>query len=92
MTLCNMSIEAGARAGLVAVDDTTLDYVQGRPFAPEGAHGRPRWRTGARCTATPVRSSTQSWMDASEMEPQVTWGTSPEMVAGVGERVPIAAA
>jgi homoaconitase/3-isopropylmalate dehydratase large subunit len=52
MTLCNMSIEAGARMGMVAVDDVTLDYVRGRPMAPRGADWEPLRRPGATCTAT----------------------------------------
>jgi 3-isopropylmalate/(R)-2-methylmalate dehydratase large subunit len=89
MTLCNMSIEAGARAGMVAVDERTLDYVKGRPFAPTGEawdRAVAYWRTlvsdeGARFDTTHV-------FDASKMRPQVTWGTSPEMVASIEDRVP----
>jgi 3-isopropylmalate/(R)-2-methylmalate dehydratase large subunit len=89
MTVCNMSIEAGARAGLIAVDDTTIDYVGGRPFAPEGGAWDKAvevWKTlhsdqGADYDRT-VR------LDAAAIQPQVTWGTSPEMVASVGDRVP----
>jgi 3-isopropylmalate/(R)-2-methylmalate dehydratase large subunit len=89
MTLCNMSIEAGARAGMVAVDDTTLEYIRGRPFAPKGdlwdrAVGY--WRTlksdpGAKFDKL-VR------LDAATIKPQVTWGTSPEMVDTIDGRVP----
>ncbi|HRD34236.1 MAG TPA: 3-isopropylmalate dehydratase large subunit [Rhodocyclaceae bacterium] len=89
MTVCNMAIEAGARAGMVAVDDTTIDYLRGLPFAPAGAdwdRAVTYWRTlhsddGARFDKV-VR------LDASQIEPQVTWGTSPEMVVPVGARVP----
>jgi len=89
MTVCNMAIEAGARAGLVAVDDTTIDYLRGRPFAPSGERwdrAVAHWRTlvsdeGATFDATHL-------FDAAEIEPQVTWGTSPEMVVPVGGRVP----
>ena len=89
MTLCNMSIEAGARAGLVAVDQTTLDYVKGRPLAPEGEmwdQAEAYWRTlvsdeGAHFDATLN-------IDASEVSPQVTWGTSPEMVLPIDGVVP----
>ena len=89
MTLCNMSIEAGARAGLVAVDQTTLNYVHGRPFAPKGAlwdAAETYWRTlvsdeGAHFDA-------EIKINASDLEPQVSWGTSPEMVIGVSANVP----
>jgi 3-isopropylmalate/(R)-2-methylmalate dehydratase large subunit len=89
MTVCNMSIEAGARAGMVAVDDTTIDYLRGRPFAPAGdlwPRAVEYWRTlvsdpGARFDTTHV-------FDAATIEPQVTWGTSPEMVVSIGGRVP----
>ncbi|HLP97138.1 MAG TPA: 3-isopropylmalate dehydratase large subunit [Sideroxyarcus sp.] len=89
MTLCNMAIEAGARAGLVAADDTTIDYVKGRPFAPQGenwAKAVTYWRTlhsdaGAKFDATVE-------LDAAQIKPQVTWGTSPEMVVAVDGRVP----
>ncbi|MBC7941278.1 MAG: 3-isopropylmalate dehydratase large subunit, partial [Chitinophagaceae bacterium] len=89
MTVCNMAIEAGARAGLVAVDDTTLNYVKGRPFAPEGVeweHAVALWRdlhsdAGAQWDAVVE-------LDAAQIQPQVTWGTSPEMVLGIDSRVP----
>jgi len=89
MTVCNMAIEAGARAGLVAVDDTTLAYVKGRPFAPTGVEwdqATVHWRTlhsdaGAHFDAVVE-------LDASQIQPQVTWGTSPEMVLGIDARVP----
>ncbi|MFO1284077.1 MAG: 3-isopropylmalate dehydratase large subunit [Burkholderiales bacterium] len=89
MTVCNMAIEAGARAGMVAVDDTTLEYVRGRPFAPRGAdwdRAVALWRAlasdeGATFDATHV-------FDAAAIAPQVTWGTSPEMVVPVDGRVP----
>jgi 3-isopropylmalate/(R)-2-methylmalate dehydratase large subunit len=89
MTLCNMAIEAGARAGMVAVDDTTIEYLRGRTFAPRGElwdRAVAYWRTlrsdpGARFDRT-VR------LDAAQIAPQVTWGTSPEMVVPVNGRVP----
>jgi 3-isopropylmalate/(R)-2-methylmalate dehydratase large subunit len=89
MTLCNMSIEAGARAGLVAVDQTTLDYVHGRPFAPKGA----LWDSAAEYWRTLVSDEDAHFdaeikINASNLEPQVSWGTSPEMVAGVSANVP----
>jgi 3-isopropylmalate/(R)-2-methylmalate dehydratase large subunit len=89
MTLCNMAIEAGARAGMIAVDDTTINYIKGRPFAPQGAawdQAVAYWRTlhsdaGAKFDAVVE-------LDAATIRPQVTWGTSPEMVVAVDGRVP----
>ncbi|BAL94587.1 3-isopropylmalate dehydratase large subunit [Rubrivivax gelatinosus] len=99
MTVCNMAIEAGARAGLVGVDDTTIEYVKGRPFAPgtdprtgrfvggvAWDHAVAHWRTlhsdpGAHFDAVVE-------LDAAQILPQVTWGTSPEMVLPVDGRVP----
>ena len=89
MTLCNMSIEAGARAGLVAFDDTTLEYVRGRPFAPRGPafeQAVAQWR-GLVSDPDAVFDA-EVRIDAAGVEPQVSWGTSPEMVAGIGGRVP----
>ncbi|SCC92524.1 3-isopropylmalate dehydratase (isomerase), subunit with LeuD [Thiomonas sp. X19] len=89
MTLCNMAIEAGARAGLVAVDDTTLRYIKGRPFAPsdvEWAQAEAHWRT-LRSDAD-AKFDVAVDLDASHIRPQVTWGTSPEMVADIDARVP----
>jgi 3-isopropylmalate/(R)-2-methylmalate dehydratase large subunit len=89
MTICNMAIEAGARAGLVAVDETTIDYIQGRPYAPSGEilrHAVQYWRT--------LHSDADAKFDqvvelrAEEIQPQVTWGTSPEMVLPISERIP----
>ncbi len=89
MTVCNMSIEAGARAGMIAPDDTTFDYVRGRPFAPQGAafeRAVEYWRTlptdaGARYDRTVT-------LDAGRIAPMVTWGTSPETVVPVTGTVP----
>ena len=89
MTLCNMAIEAGARAGLVAVDERTIEYVKGKPLSPVGVawdQALAYWRTlhsdeGAHFDKTVT-------LDASEILPQVTWGTSPEMVLSVLDRVP----
>jgi 3-isopropylmalate/(R)-2-methylmalate dehydratase large subunit len=89
MTLCNMAIEAGARAGLVAVDEKTIDYVRGRPFAPVGAEfeiAAAYWRT-LRSDAGAVFDRVVE-VDASSLVPQVTWGTSPEMVVSIEDRVP----
>jgi 3-isopropylmalate/(R)-2-methylmalate dehydratase large subunit len=89
MTLCNMAIEAGARSGLVAVDDTTLDYLRGRPYAPAGADwdaAAAHWRT---LVSDPgARFDRVVEIDAAAVAPQVTWGTSPEMVVAVDGTVP----
>ncbi len=88
-TLCNMAIEAGARAGMVAVDDTTIDYLKGRPFAPYAElwdQAEAYWRT--------LRSDSDAHFDqivninAAEIKPHVTWGTSPEMVTTIDGHVP----
>ncbi len=89
MTVCNMSIEAGARAGMIAPDDTTFEYVRGRPFAPQGPaldRAIEYWRTlptdeGAAYDRTVV-------LDGSAIEPMVTWGTNPEAVLPIGGTVP----
>ena len=89
MTVCNMAIEAGARAGLVAVDDKTIEYVRGRPFAPVGAAwdaAVSHWRTLQSDPGAHFDRVVE--IDASTLVPQVTWGTSPEMVVGVDARVP----
>jgi 3-isopropylmalate/(R)-2-methylmalate dehydratase large subunit len=89
MTVCNMAIEAGARAGLVAVDDTTIQYVKGRPFTPAGVEwdqAVAHWRT---LVSDPgARFDKVVELDAAQIKPQVTWGTSPEMVLGIDDRVP----
>ena len=89
MTLCNMSVEAGGRAGLVAVDDTTLDYIHGRPFAPAGAdwdRAEDYWRTLV--SDADAVFDREVRLDAAAIAPQVTWGTSPELVLGIDEAVP----
>jgi len=89
MTVCNMAIEAGARAGMVAVDDKTIDYVKGRPFAPEGVLWEPAvayWRTLT--SDAGARFDAEIEIRAETLKPQVTWGTSPEMVATIDDRVP----
>ena len=89
MTVCNMTIEAGARAGLIACDQTTIDYIAGRPFAPQGddwERALEFWRD-LRSDADAVFDR-EVVIDARDIAPQVTWGTSPEMVCSVGERVP----
>ena len=89
MTVCNMAIEAGARAGLVAVDETTIAYVKGRPFSPSGLE----WEQAVRYWRTLHSDADAAWdvvieLDASTVTPQVTWGTSPEMVVSIDARVP----
>jgi 3-isopropylmalate/(R)-2-methylmalate dehydratase large subunit len=89
MTVCNMAIEAGARAGMVAVDDTTIDYVAGRPYAPSGAQWEQAvsgWRD-LHSDDDAAFDRTVS-LDATSLVPQVTWGTSPEMVTGIDGVVP----
>ncbi|HEX4911247.1 MAG TPA: 3-isopropylmalate dehydratase large subunit [Permianibacter sp.] len=89
MTICNMAIEAGARVGMVAVDDTTIAYLKDRPFAPKGAD----WDKAVAYWKTLVSDADAKYdtvieLNAAEIEPQVTWGTSPEMVAPVYAKVP----
>jgi 3-isopropylmalate/(R)-2-methylmalate dehydratase large subunit len=89
MTMCNMSIEAGARAGMIGVDDVTLDYLKGRPFAPTG----PTWTRAVAYWRTLVSDAGAVFdrthvFDATAVKPQVTWGTSPEMVVSIDDRVP----
>jgi 3-isopropylmalate/(R)-2-methylmalate dehydratase large subunit len=89
MTVCNMAIEAGARAGMIAVDDTTINYVKGRPFAPVGPHWDQAvayWRTLH--SDQDAKFDAVVLIDAADIRPQVTWGTSPEMVVAVDDRVP----
>jgi 3-isopropylmalate/(R)-2-methylmalate dehydratase large subunit len=89
MTVCNMSIEAGARAGMIAPDRTTMDYLQGRSYAPSGAD----WDAAARAWSE-MRSDADATfdrnitIDATKVEPTVTWGTTPAMSTGVGGYVP----
>ena len=89
MTICNMAIEAGARTGMVAVDDKTIDYVKGRPFAPTGAlwdRAVAYWRT---LVSDPdAKFDKVVTLRAEDIKPQVTWGTSPQMVTTVDGRVP----
>jgi 3-isopropylmalate/(R)-2-methylmalate dehydratase large subunit len=89
MTVCNMAIEAGARAGLVAVDEKTLAYIKGRPFAPRGVE----WDQAVAGWRQLQSDPDAHWdavveLDAARIQPQVTWGTSPEMVVAVDGRVP----
>ena len=89
MTLCNMAIEGGARAGMVAVDDNTINYLKGRPFAPKPE----QWDAAVAYWRTLVSDEGAEFdrvvtLDASEIQPQVTWGTSPEMVTTIDGAVP----
>ena len=89
MTVCNMAIEAGARAGMVAVDQTTIDYVKGRPFAPTGD----QWEAAVANWQNLVSDEGAYFdktvnIDGSKIEPQVSWGTSPEMVVSINDMVP----
>lgn len=89
MTLCNMAIEAGARVGLVGVDQKTIDYLQGRPFAPRGE----RWNQAVSYWRTLVSDEGAQFdktieIDATTLKPMVTWGTSPEMVQPIDAQVP----
>lgn len=89
MTICNMSIEAGARAGMVAVDDKTIDYVKGRRFAPTGAEwdkAEAYWRTLVSDEGAHFDKVVE--IDAADIKPQVSWGTSPEMVVPVDGLLP----
>ncbi len=89
MTLCNMSIEAGARAGMVAPDDTTFAYVRGKKFAPAGASYEKavaQWREFTSDAEAEFDNVVK--MDAAQLSPFVTWGTNPGMVAPVTGRVP----
>ncbi|WP_434562380.1 3-isopropylmalate dehydratase large subunit [Pseudomonas sp. Z5-35] len=89
MTICNMSIEAGARVGLVAADEKTVEYVKGRPFSPKGAE----WDMAVKAWKDLVSDADAQFdtvveLDATQIKPQVSWGTSPEMVLAVDQNVP----
>ncbi|KZY59154.1 isopropylmalate isomerase [Oleiphilus sp. HI0071] len=89
MTVCNMAIEAGARAGMIAVDQTTIDYVKGRPYAPKGD----MWERAVEAWSDLHSDEGAQFdkvveLDGASIQPQVTWGTSPEMVLPVSENVP----
>ena len=89
MTVCNMAIEAGARAGMVAVDDKTIDYLRGRPYAPQGEQfdkAAAYWKTLVSDPGAKFDKVVE--IDSTKLLPQVTWGTSPEMVTSVEGRVP----
>ncbi|MCW8909889.1 MAG: 3-isopropylmalate dehydratase large subunit, partial [Gammaproteobacteria bacterium] len=89
MTICNMAIEAGARVGLVGVDNTTIEFIKGRPFAPTGE----MWEQAVAAWQDLVSDDDAKFeaeinIDAASIKPQVTWGTSPEMVVAIDDRVP----
>ena len=89
MTVCNMSIEAGAKAGLIAPDDITFDYLKGREYAPSGA----AWDQAVAEWRTLVSDDGAAWdkevvIDAAGIKPQITWGTNPAQVLGIDDRIP----
>ena len=89
MTLCNMAIEAGARSGLVAVDEKTIEYMRGRPLSPEGKD----WEKAVAYWKTLVTDPGAHFdvvvrLRAEQIRPMVTWGTSPEMVVSIDSEVP----
>ena len=89
MTVCNMTIEAGARVGLIAVDETTINYLKGRPFAPRGENWDKAVAAWSNLHSDPNAHFDKTVvLDASDIKPQVTWGTSPEMVVSVDDNVP----
>ena len=89
MTVCNMAIEAGARAGMVAVDEITLAYVKDRPFAPQGKEWEQALQSWRDLHSDPnAQFDRVVTLDAAQIQPQVTWGTSPEMVVAVSDRIP----
>jgi len=89
MTICNMAIEAGARAGMIAVDDKTIEYFRGRPYAPKGAMWDLAVQAWREMKSDPdARFDKEAVLHAKDIKPQVTWGTSPEMVVPVDSAVP----
>jgi 3-isopropylmalate/(R)-2-methylmalate dehydratase large subunit len=89
MTMCNMAIEAGARAGMVAVDDKTIAYLRGKPYAPRGEQfekAAAYWKTLVSDPGAKFDKVVE--IDSTRLKPQVTWGTSPEMVVSIEDRVP----
>lgn len=90
MTICNMSIEAGARAGLIGVDDTTIEYVKGRRYAPRGSDWEKAsdfWRKTLFSDEGAIFEH-EELIDATRLKPQVSWGTSPEMVVSIEDKIP----
>ena len=93
MTVCNMAIEAGARAGIIGVDQTTIDYLKGRPFAPSGDEWDKAVEYWRDLRSDPdAKFDKVIRIDAQDLLPQVTWGTSPEMVVTIDDKVPDPAA
>ena len=89
MTICNMAIEAGARAGIIAVDQTTIDYIKGRPFAPSAQLWEQAVDNWLKLKSDPdAEFDRVVQIDARDLQPQVTWGTSPEMVVTIDDKVP----
>ncbi|HSW51931.1 MAG TPA: 3-isopropylmalate dehydratase large subunit [Sulfuricaulis sp.] len=89
MTVCNMAIEAGARAGMIAVDDKTIEYFRGRPYAPKGAMWEQAAKAWRELHSDPdAKFDKEVVLNAADIRPQVTWGTSPEMVVPVDGAVP----
>ncbi len=93
MTVCNMAIEAGARAGMIAVDQTTIDYVKGRPYSPVNSEQEQTWDMAVSAWQDLVSDDEAEFdeiirLHAGSIDPQVTWGTSPEMVLSVNAKVP----
>ena len=89
MTVCNMAIEAGARAGLIGVDEKTIAYVKGRPYTPAGIEWEQALRYWSTLESDPdAHFDALVELDAARIRPQVTWGTSPEMVLAIDDRVP----
>ncbi|GAB4515749.1 MAG: 3-isopropylmalate dehydratase large subunit [Sulfuricaulis sp.] len=89
MTVCNMAIEAGARAGMIAVDEKTIEYFRGRPYAPTGAQWDMAVKAWAEMHSNPdAKFDKEVVLNAADIKPQVTWGTSPEMVVPVDGAVP----
>jgi 3-isopropylmalate/(R)-2-methylmalate dehydratase large subunit len=93
MTVCNMAIEAGARAGMIAVDQTTIDYVKGRPYSPVNSEQEQTWDMAVSAWQDLVSDDDAEFdeiirLHAGSIDPQVTWGTSPEMVLSVNAKVP----
>jgi 3-isopropylmalate/(R)-2-methylmalate dehydratase large subunit len=89
MTMCNMAIEAGARAGMVAVDEKTIAYLRGKPYAPQGEQfekAAAYWKSLVSDAGAKFDKVVE--IDATKLKPQVTWGTSPEMVVSIEDRVP----
>lgn len=89
MTVCNMTIEAGARAGMIAVDDTTINYLKDRPFAPKAEHWQQAVTAWRQLHSDPdTHFDKVVTLQARDIKPQVTWGTSPEMVVPVDANIP----